>query len=112
MAASAIGSLNAVLDCETVATFAAAGLDYQSTSCGTHSGAKTGGSFSFTAGSVQGLLCHFDFSRLVTLLLINIHNLQLYHRVVQFINNFKLIISVCGKIPETRFLFLIFRIPT
>jgi hypothetical protein len=73
----AIWSLNlgAVLDCEAMATFAAAGLDYQSTSCGSHSGAKTGGSFSFAAGSVQGLLCHFNFSGLVTLLLINIHNL-------------------------------------
>ena len=71
-----------MLDCEAVATFAAAGFDYQSTSCGTHSGAKTGCSFSFAAGSVEGLLCHFDFSELVTLLLINIHNLLVYHRVV------------------------------
>jgi|SRR6476469_208348 len=75
-------NLDAVLDCEAVATFAAAGFDYQSTSYGTHSGAKTGCSFSFAAGSVQGLLCHFDFSRLVTLLLINIHNLLVYHRVI------------------------------
>ena len=75
-------NLDAVLDCEAVATFAAAGFDYQSTGCGAHSGAKTGCSFSFAAGSVQGLLCHFDFSGLVTLLLINIHNLLVYHRVV------------------------------
>jgi len=75
-------NLDAVLDCEAVATFAAASFDYQSTGYGTHSGAKTGCSFSFAAGSVQGLLCHFDFSRLVTLLLINIHNLLVYHRRV------------------------------
>jgi hypothetical protein len=75
-------NLDAVLDCEAVATFAAAGFDYQSTVYGTHSGAKTRCSFSFAAGSVQGLLCHFDFSGLVTLLLINIHNLLVYHRVV------------------------------
>ena len=73
-----------MLDCEAVATFAAAGFDYQSTGGGTHSGAKTGCSFSFAAGSVQGLLCHLDFSRLVTLLLINIHNLVVYHKVVLF----------------------------
>ena len=89
-------NLDAVLDCEAVATFAAAGFDYQSTGCGSHSGAKTGCSFSFAAGSVQGLLCHFDFSGLVTLLLINIHNLLVYHRVVQFTNIFKFMILVCG----------------
>jgi hypothetical protein len=77
-------NLDAVLDCEAVATFAAAGFDYQSTVYGAHSGAKTGCSFSFAAGSVQGLLCHFDFSGVVTLLLINIHNLLVYHRVVFF----------------------------
>ena len=33
---------------------------------------------------MQGLLCHFNFSGLVTLLLINIHNLLFYHRVVSF----------------------------
>ena len=71
-----------MLDCEAVATFAAAGFDYQSTGCGTHSGTKTGCSFSFATGFVEGLLCHFDFSELVTLLLINIHNLLVYHRVV------------------------------
>jgi|SRR6476469_10173894 len=74
--------LDAVLNCKAVATFTAASFDYQSTVYGTHSGAKTGCSFSFAAGSVQGLLCHLDFSRLVTLLLINIHNLLVYHRVV------------------------------
>ena len=84
--------LSAVLDCEAVATFAATGFDYQSTGCGAHSGAKTGCSFSFAAGSVQGLLCHFGFSRLVTLLLINIHNLLVYHRVVYLAIFFKLAI--------------------
>ncbi len=107
IATGAIGVLNLglVLDCEAVATFAAAGFDYQSTVYGPHSGTKTGGSFSFAAGSVQGLLCHFNFSRLVTLLLINIHNLRSYHRVVQFTNIFKFMIvslwvmgaSVFGK---------------
>ena len=95
-------NLDAVLDCEAVATFAAAGLDYQSTRGGAHSGAKTGGSFSFAAGSVQGLLCHFDFSRLVTLLLINIHNLLDYHRVVLFAIFFELAISSDFNIVSLR----------
>jgi hypothetical protein len=82
----------AVLDCEAVATFAATCFNYQSTGCGAHSGAKTGCSFSFAAGSVQGLLCHFDFSRLVTLLLINIQNLVVYHTVVYLAIFFKLVI--------------------
>jgi hypothetical protein len=81
-----------VLDCEAVATFAAAGFDYQSTGCGTHSGAKTGCSFSFAAGSVQGLLCHLDFSRLVTLFWINIHNLVVYHKVVLLAKKIRFVI--------------------